>query len=192
MIVLFAKYLILLARNFTVGKIKFLSITSLSITLINSIINMKSFRITLLFTFTAAILFMTSCREPKDLEFRSFSNLSLEKIGFTGANLKVDLVYYNPNNFGLELNRTDLDIYVDSTFLGHSSQDLQVAIPKRDIFTVPLKIELDMKNLLKNGIIGLMNKQVNVRLLGKVKVGKAGVFKSFNVDYQTVQTFSLF
>ena len=134
---------------------------------------------------------MSSCREPRDLEFREFHNLSLEKLGFAGATLKVDLVYYNPNNFGLELNRTDLDIYIDSSYLGHSSQDLQVAIPKRDIFTIPLKVELDMKNLLKNGIIGLMNKQVNVRLLGKVKVGKAGVYKSFNVDYQTVQNFSL-
>ena len=153
---------------------------------------MRSFTTTPMLIILGSVILMTSCREPKDLEFREFNNLSLENIGFTGANLKVDLVYYNPNNFGLELNRTDLDIYVDSTFLGHSSQDLQVAIPKRDIFTIPLKIELDMKNLLKNGIMGLLNKQVNVRLLGKVKVGKAGVFKSFNVDYQTVQNFSLF
>jgi len=153
---------------------------------------MRSSFAPLLILFFGMLILMSSCREPKDLEFREFHNLTLEKLGFTGANLKVDLVYYNPNNFGLELNRTDLDIYVDSTFLGHSSQDLQVAIPKRDIFTIPLKIELDMKNLLKNGIMGLLNKQVNVRLLGKVKVGKAGVFKSFNVDYQTVQNFSLF
>ena len=116
----------------------------------------------------------------------------MEKLGFSEANLKVDLVYYNPNNFGLELNRTDLDIYIDSNYLGHSSQDLQVAIPKRDVFTIPLKVDLDMKNLLKNGIIGLLNKQVNIRLLGKVKVGKGGVFKIFNVDYQTVQNLSLF
>jgi len=153
---------------------------------------MRSFCIALTTLLIGSLCFMSSCREPKDLEFREFHNLSLEKLGFAGANLKVDLVYYNPNNFGLELNRTDLDIYIDSTYLGHSSQDLQVAIPKRDIFTIPLKIELDMKNLLKNGIMTLLNKQVNVRLLGKVKVGKAGVFKSFNVDYQTVQNFSLF
>jgi LEA14-like dessication related protein len=116
----------------------------------------------------------------------------VERLGFTGANLKVDLVYYNPNNFGLELNRTDLDIYVDSTFLGHSSQDLQVAVPRRDVFTLPLMIELDMKNLLKNGLATLVNKAVTVRLVGKVKVGKGGVYKNFNVDYQTIQNFSLF
>jgi len=138
--------------------------------------------------FIAAVVFMTSCRTPKDLEFREFNNLSLENVGFTGANLKVDLVYYNPNNFRLELNRMDLDIYLDSTYLGHSTQEIQVAIPKREVFTIPLKIEVDMKNLLKNGLTSLFRKTVNVRVTGKVKVGKAGVFKSFNVDYQTVQT----
>ena len=135
---------------------------------------------------------MTSCREPKDLEFKEFKNLTIEKLGFAGAALKVDLVYYNPNNFGLELNRTDLDLFVDSTFLGHSSQEIQVAIPRRDIFTLPLKIDLDMKNLLKNGLMGLFNKKIQVRLLGNVKVGKAGLYKNFNVDYTTIQNFSFF
>ena len=153
---------------------------------------MKSKGIFFGFLLSTLPLFMTSCRTPKDLEFREFKNLSLENIGFSGASLKVDVVYYNPNNFSLELNRTDLDIFVDSNFLGHSSQDIQVKVPKRDIFTIPLKVELDMKNLLKNGITSLFNKEVNVKVLGKVKVGKAGVFKSFNVDYQTVQKLSLF
>ena len=153
---------------------------------------MRSFYTPLSSLLACLLIFMSSCREPRELEFREFRNLSLEKLGFSEANLKVDLVYYNPNNFGLELNRTDLDIYIDSNYLGHSSQDLQVAIPKRDVFTIPLKVDLDMKNLLKNGIIGLLNKQVNIRLLGKVKVGKGGVFKIFNVDYQTVQNLSLF
>lgn len=137
-------------------------------------------------------LFVTSCREPKDLEFREFKNLTLENLSFSQAVLKVDLVYYNPNNFGLELNRTDLDLYVDSSFLGHSSQDIQVGIPKKDVFTLPLVVNLDMKNLLKNGLNSLFSKEIGIRLLGKVKVGKAGVYKSFNVDYTTRQNFSLF
>ncbi len=135
---------------------------------------------------------MTSCHAPKDLVFKEFKNLKLSQVDFSGAALSVDLVYYNPNNFGLSLSRTDLDIFVDSTFLGHSIQDIQVAIPRRNDFTVPLKINLDMKNLLKNGLVSMMNKQVSVKVLGSVKVGKAGIYKSFPVDYTTVQTFSLF
>ena len=139
-----------------------------------------------------SVTFMTSCREPKDLEFREFKNLTVSNLSFTDAVLKVDLVYYNPNNFGLQLSRTDLDLYVDSSFLGHSSQDIQVSIPKRDVFTLPLILKLDVKNLLKNGLTSLFNKEIDVRLLGKVKVGKAGVYKSFNVDYTSKQNFSMF
>ena len=144
---------------------------------------------TLLFLIT---IFMSSCREPKSLEFKDFKNLKLDNVGFSSANLKVDLIYYNPNNFGLELNRTDFDLYIDSTYLGHSLQDIQVAIPKRADFTIPLVVNLDMKNLLKNGITGLFNRDIKIRVLGKVKVGKAGVYKSFPVDYTSVQNFSLF
>ena len=141
------------------------------------------------------ILFLglqSSCHEPKSLEFREFKNLTLDKLSFAGAALKVDLVYYNPNNFGLQLNRTDLDVFVDSTFLGHSSQDVQVTISKRDVFTIPLKLDLDVKNLLKNGITSMLNKSVSVRVLGSVKVGKAGIYKSFPVDYTSIQNFSMF
>ena len=142
-----------------------------------------------------SILFLglqSSCHEPKSLEFREFKNLTLDKLSFAGAALKVDLVYYNPNNFGLQLNRTDLDVFVDSTFLGHSSQDVQVTISKRDVFTIPLKLDLDVKNLLKNGITSMLNKSVSVRVLGSVKVGKAGIYKSFPVDYTSIQNFSMF
>lgn len=135
---------------------------------------------------------MSSCHEPKSLEFKEFKNLSVDKLSFAGAALKVDLIYFNPNNFGLQLNRTDLDVYIDSTYLGHSSQDIQVNIPKRDVFTIPLKLDLDIKNLLKNGITSMLNKSVSVRVLGSVKVGKAGIYKSFPVDYTSIQNFSMF
>lgn len=134
-------------------------------------------------------IFTPSCQAPKDLEFREFNNLALDKLGFSASVLKVDLVYYNPNNFGMELKRTELDIYVDSNLLGHSSQELQVAIPRKDVFTIPLKIDLDMKNLFKNGFITLLNKEITIRAVGDIKVGKAGVYKNFKVDYTTRQQF---
>ncbi len=142
--------------------------------------------------FAGSLFLLTSCQSPKDLEFREFNNLELDKIGFSASALKVNLVYYNPNNFGMELNRTELDIFVDSTFLGHSSQLLQVPIPSRDVFTIPLRVDLDMKNLLKNGIMTMMKKEVLVRAVGNVKVGKAGIYKNIKVDYTTKQQFSLF
>lgn len=142
--------------------------------------------------FLALMLIMTSCRAPKDLVFKEYKNLNIQNIGFKDATLSVDLVYYNPNPFGIELNRTDFDLYVDSSYLGHSTQNVQVAIPARKDFTLPLKLNVDMKNLLKNGLTSYFNKAVTIRLVGNVKVGKAGIYKNIKVDYSSVQNFSMF
>jgi hypothetical protein len=49
-----------------------------------------------------------------------------------------------------------------------------------------------MKNLFKNGLTSLFNKTVSVRALGTIKVGKAGVYKNFNIDYTSQQEIPLF
>lgn len=134
---------------------------------------------------------MSSCRTPKDLEFRSIKNISLEKVGFKASTLTGELVYYNPNNFGVELKQTDLSVFVNGNFFGTSTQKMQIKVPKRKEFTLPLVLDLDMKNLLKNGISALLNKEVTLKLEGKVKIGKAGVFKTFPVNYTTVQQIRL-
>jgi LEA14-like dessication related protein len=145
------------------------------------------------FAAIAALLFsLSSCRAPKDLEYRDFKNLSVPKIGFGSTVLKVDLVYYNPNNFGLQLKTTDLDIYVDNNFFGHSSQDYQISIPKRGEFTLPIEVQVDMKNAFRNVLGTLLGKEVLVRVEGRVKIGKANVFKSFPVKYESVQKFNIY
>jgi LEA14-like dessication related protein len=156
---------------------------------------MKKHYSTLSFLVLLFMVVLSSCHKPKDLVFKDYKNLKIDKLSFAGAALNVDLVYYNPNKFSLQVNRTDLDIFVDSTFLGHSSQNVQITVPKKGDFVLPLKVDLDVKNLLKNGMTGvtsLFNKDVKVRFLGSIKLGKMGVYKSFKVDYTTVQNFSMF
>jgi LEA14-like dessication related protein len=138
------------------------------------------------------VIFATSCQAPKELVYRDFKNLKVENVGFAATTLKVDLIYYNPNNFGLQLKYTDLDIYVDNNYLGHSAQDYQITIPKLAEFTMPLAIEVDMKNLLKNALPSLLGKEVLVKITGSVKLGKANVYKTFPVSYEGLQRFSAF
>jgi len=137
-------------------------------------------------------IFTPSCQEPKELVYRDFKNLKLEKVGFAASTIKVDLVYYNPNNFGLQLKYSDLDIFVDNTYLGHSGQSYQITIPRLAEFTIPLAVDVDMKNLLKNTLPTLLGKEVMVKIKGTVKLGKANVYKTFPVNYEGLQKFSLF
>ncbi len=145
----------------------------------------------ILFVFLVQLFLLPSCREPKELEYRDFTNLSTEKLGFSTSLVKLDLIYYNPNNFGLQLKRTDLDIYINNNFFGHTAQDYQIHIPRRGSFTMPLTIEVDMKNAYKNALPALFGQEVMVKVTGKIKVGKANVLKSFDVNYEGMQKFSL-
>ena len=153
---------------------------------------MKKTTPSLLLPVFVLIILVTSCRAPKDLEYRDFKNLSVQKLGFASSTIKLDLLYYNPNNFGLQLKNTDLDIYIDSNYLGHSAQEYQITIPKRSEFTLPFQVEVDMKNMLKNALSTLISKQVWVKVTGTVRLGKANIFKTFPVKYEGSQKFSLF
>lgn len=144
----------------------------------------------LIFLFLTNLL--TSCSVPKELEYRDFKNLTIEKMGFSSSAIKMDLIYYNPNNFGLELNRMDLDIFINNNYLGKTSQDYQISIPRREEFSIPIKIDVDMKNLLKNGFTTFLNNEVTIKVTGTIKVGKLNVFKSFPVNYEGKQQFTLF
>lgn len=144
----------------------------------------------LIFLFTATAL--VSCGPPKALEYRDFKNFSIDKLGFSSSTVKMDLVYFNPNNYGLQLKRTDLDIYIDNVYLGHTTQEYQVTIPKKEEFSIPIQLSVDMRNLLTNSLHIMAKKQVMVKLTGSIKVGKANVFISFPVKYEEVETFTLF
>lgn len=137
------------------------------------------------------IVFM-SCTTPKALEYKSYSNFSVENLGFDKSTIKLDLEYYNPNNFGMQLRNTDLDIFINGTLFGHSSTDTLIPIPRKDTFNIPIKFVVNMQSVYKNALNTLLGKQVLLKVSGKVKVGKANVFMYFPIDYESKETFSLF
>jgi len=137
-------------------------------------------------------ILLISCSAPKELEYREFRNFSVQKIGFSTSSVKMDMIYFNPNGFGLQLKRTELDVFVNGVLLGHTSQEYQITIPKKEQFIIPITMEIDMKNLIKNSLITLFNKEVNVKVTGSIKVGKANVFMSFPVNYEGVQAVDFF
>ena len=152
---------------------------------------MHFFRFTnfLLFIFLCSLL---SCSTPKALEYRQFKNLTIEKLGFSTSTIRMDIIYYNPNNFRLQVKRADLDIYLNNNYAGHATQEYQITIPKQAEFNLPVQVDVDMKNIFKNSFTGLLNKQVMVKLTGTIKVGKANIFITFPVNYEGAQTYNLF
>ncbi|MEO6452778.1 MAG: LEA type 2 family protein [Ginsengibacter sp.] len=135
---------------------------------------------------------LLSCSAPKALVYNDYRNFSIDKLGFTSSEVRLDLEYYNPNNFGLQLKRTELDIFINNTFLGHSASDSLINIPRRDTFLIPIKFTADMHNLFKNALTTLAGNEVLIKVNGKIKVGKANVFMSMPITYEGKHKFSLF
>jgi len=146
----------------------------------------------LIYIFFISSFIFSACKAPKELEYKDLKNIRIEQIGASATAVKMDLAYYNPNNFSLQLKRTDLDIFIDGSFFGHSRQSTRITIPKRANFEIPLQIDVDMKNIFKNLFSSAFNKEVVIKVTGRVVVGKANVFKSFPVNYEGKQQFSLF
>ena len=146
----------------------------------------------LMFALLAMTTTLLSCSAPKALEYKDFKNFSVEKLGFTISKVKMDIVYYNPNDFGLQLRRTDLDIFIDNNLLGHTSSDTLISIPRRDAFSIPIHFDVDMKNMLKNAWNTIWGKEITLKVVGTLKIGKANVFMSIPVNYEGKQKFGIF
>jgi LEA14-like dessication related protein len=144
----------------------------------------------LLLILLCSLLF--SCSTPKALEYREFKNLTIQKLGFATSTVTMDIMYYNPNNYGLQVKRADLDIYLNNIYAGHATQEYQITIPKLAEFNLPVQVDVDMKNILKNTYVSLLNSQVMLKVTGTVKVGKANIFISFPVNYEGAQTYNFF
>ena len=135
---------------------------------------------------------LLSCSAPKNLVYKDFKNFKVEKLGFTTSTVKMDIIYNNPNTFGLQLRRTDLDIYINNNFLGHTSLDTLINIPRLSDFSLPIKFDVDMKNVLKNVWSTVWGNEVTLKVTGSLKLGKANIFLSMPVNYEGKQKFGVF
>lgn len=132
-----------------------------------------------------AVMLLIGCKKPESFEYRDLRNFSIDSVGFGRSTVKMDLVYFNPNNFGVDLKTIDCDVYIDKKYLGKYQLDTTMHIAKRSEFTVPSRMQVDMKNLLRNSLHVLLSKQVEIELKGNTKVGKGGIFINVPFTYTT-------
>lgn len=134
---------------------------------------------------TYTLLLLLSCKTSpvKEPVFVDARNFRMGKLGFKQSELKMLLVYFNPNGVGLDLEKAELDVFVENKFLGHTSLDTLIRIPAKDTFYIPVKLELDMKNLASNLVSIGLKEEVELKMKGNARFKKAGIGFNFPVDY---------
>ena len=135
---------------------------------------------------------LISCSKPQAFDYRDIRNVRIVKPGFDRSTIAMDLVYFNPNNFGVQLKHVDCDVYVDKNYLGKFVLDTLMYIPKKSEFALPSQLEVDMKNIFKNGLNALFGTELLLEVKGSTRVGKGGIFINVPFDYSGRHKVELF
>jgi LEA14-like dessication related protein len=133
--------------------------------------------------FALLLVFLSSCTDIKDPQFRRLEDFGLRKVNFISADIGFNVVYYNPNSFGVTAKETVVDVYVDSIYLGKFIQPQATEVTKNAEFIIPLVGKIDLASALKLNRKDLLKRDILLRANGNIKVGKSGVFITKDINY---------
>ncbi len=139
-----------------------------------------------------SIVLITACNKPQSFEYRGIQNLKVDSIGLVSSKISLELIYFNPNNFGVDLHNVNCDVYINHNYLGKYVLDTMMRIAKRSEFIIPSSMNVDMKNIFKNALGSFLSRQVLVELKGSTRVGKSGIFTTVPFDYSAMEKFNMF
>ena len=141
--------------------------------------SMRSFLL-ILFLFLTCL----SCAPKEDVVLRRIRDVVVDVT--TDPMLKANAILYNPNNVKMKLRKIEIEVYVDDKLSATIDQALNMKIPAKNEFTVPLEVKLNLKKMgfldTVFGVIG--GKKFKIRYKGNIKINYKGLPIRVPVDYE--------
>ncbi len=149
---------------------------------------------TLISTLLIGLIVLSSCgsADVKEPEYRDIREVRLIELGLLQSTAGIDLIYYNPNNFGVQVAEARGDVYIDNVYLGRFGLGEKVQVKKRSEFIVPAIIKLDMIGAVKNQRDLLKKKEVLVRIEGMARIKKSGLSRDVPIKFESMQNIERF
>ena len=140
-------------------------------------------------TLALAVVLLSSCgtANVKEPEYRDIRDIKMLELGVLQSTAGIDFIYYNPNDFGVQLSEARGDVYVDNTYLGRFELGEKVQVKKRSEFVVPAVIKLDMIGAIKNQRDLLKKKEALIRIDGIARIKKAGFTRDIAIKHESMQ-----
>ena len=148
----------------------------------------------LISTLIAGLIVFSSCGSAnvKEPEYRDISEVRLIEPGLLQSTAGIDLIFYNPNKFGVQISDARGDVYIDNIYLGRFGLAEKVQVRKKSEFILPAIIKVDMIGALKNQRDIFKKKEAVVRIDGIARVKKAGITRDIPVKFESVQNLERF
>jgi len=144
----------------------------------------------LLPAFIIGVCFFASCKTPDlvEPEYRDIQNVRLIEAGLLQSTAGVDLIYYNPNNYSVNLTEARGDVYIDNKYLGHLELAEKVSVKKKSEFILPAIIKLDNIGILKNQNDIYNRKEILLRIEGMAVLSKSGFTRELPFKYEKTES----
>ncbi|ANH81019.1 hypothetical protein A8C56_08540 [Niabella ginsenosidivorans] len=131
----------------------------------------------------AAGLLLPSCMKYRDIKFVGVSNVQVGKIGMNETTLDMNLIFNNPNHVGATLNNARGQAWIQDIYVGDFLLNQDVKIPAASDFPVPVRLKLNLKDLIRNSLALITRDSINLRVEGSAGLSKGGIIKNFPLHY---------
>lgn len=131
---------------------------------------------------------LPSCMRFEDITFRGIENLKIGKIGMNETTMEMNLIFNNPNNMGATLNNAQGKAWIQDIYVGDFLLNQDVKIPAKKDFSVPVRMSVNLKDVLKNSLTLMFSDSVNIKLDGAAKLSKGSILKTFPLRYNGKQS----
>ena len=136
----------------------------------------KPFSIISLLTISFIILQSSSCNSVKELDYIGIRSTEIKSLTLNKFSIKINLEYYNPNRFRINVKETNLKIYLNDKFLATADQPGKTQIPKLSKFVFPVIARFDPFEILGSAIFSVFEKTTKISIKGTAKVGREGFY----------------
>lgn len=146
------------------------------------------------------LLLLVGCFEYDEIVYQGAENLKIGKLKEGKTTIGLNVTLDNPNNYNVKIKPSTLTVFLGNKELGEVYLKERVVIQKKSSQSYPLLLEAKLKDVLKSGLVGLVElatkKTVTIRLQGYVRGSVRGITQKRYVDQtkeiETAQFIKLF
>lgn len=147
---------------------------------------MKSGTPALFFLSLIALIF-SSCGKMVAPELVAIENVKAPLLSFKSSVMTLDLHCFNPNKSKVKFKSAHGEAWVEGKKLGNFRVDTSLTIQAKADFWLPVTLEMETKDALKNAAFLLLQDEVLLKIDGKARLGKSGIYINYPIKYEGKQ-----
>ena len=137
------------------------------------------------FLFLLVMLFST-CVPDEQVVLRNIKDVVVDAGEGGNARLTAVAIFYNPNRVRMKLKEINVEVLVEGKKSAHAEQKFNVDIPNQAEFSVPLEVQLSLKDMgLLDTLLSLFGgKKYEIHYVGYIRVKVHGITLKVPIDYK--------